>query len=170
MSLIRNLSRIKPAHEPGPYLSWVLGVLKHPRFSGNCYINTRVFNQDEGKCMQKIHISTHGHKLINTALLYLQHTLSSYENKTQSTPAKKVSGGSIYLLFLFSEMSDVFGQERTYIAFLEPNSFFLDSAVCKQFRATISAKAKFFPESAGCSFGNILDISPLSELARRQHC
>ena len=91
--------------------------------------------------------------------------------KTQLTPAKKkVSGGgpSIYFSY-FSEMSDVFGQERTYIAFLEPYSFFLDSAVCKQFRATISAKAKFFPENAGCNFGNILDISPLSELARRQN-
>ena len=90
--------------------------------------------------------------------------------KTQLTPAKKSfrGGASIYTSY-FSEMSDVFGQERTYIAFLEPYSFFLDSAVCKQFRATISAKAKFFPENAGCNFGNILDISPLSELARRQN-
>ena len=98
-------------------------------------------------------------------------TLSSYEKNKNPVNAckKKVSGGASIYFSYFSEMSDVFGQERTYIAFLEPYSFFLDSAVCKQFRATISAKAKFFPENAGCNFGNILDISPLSELARRQN-
>ena len=52
----------------GPYLSWVLGVLKHPRFFEMHYIKTIVCTHGKKICMQILQISTHGLQFINTAL------------------------------------------------------------------------------------------------------